>query len=151
VARPEEPGGDAALGEHSGDCAAPGAEGNDREDHRMQLQARRTRLRAAFPVLFLGLLGGVALAAADAPAHHVSQKDQEFRPGQLDIKRGETVEIVNDDGDLLHHAYVESKSFNFDSGDQEPGAKVDIAFPVSGVFTVLCGIHPKMKLRVQVE
>jgi len=60
-------------------------------------------------------------------------------------------QIVNDDGDLLHHAYVESKQFSFDSGGQEPGAKVDITFPVSGAFTVLCGIHPKMKLLVHVD
>jgi plastocyanin len=98
----------------------------------------------------VSLLGGVAWAASGT-LHHVSQKDQAFHPGQLDIKRGETVEIVNDDGDLLHHAYVESKSFNFDSGDQEPGAKVDIVFPIAGSFTVLCGIHPKMKLHVQVD
>lgn len=112
---------------------------------------RRARQRAAVSVLLVTLLGGVAWAASDTTPHHVSQKDQAFHPEQLDIKRGETVEIVNDDGDLLHHAYVESKSFNFDSGDQEPGAKVDIAFPVAGTFMVLCGIHPKMKLRVQVD
>ncbi len=111
----------------------------------------RARLRASCVVLLVSLLGGMAWAASDATPHHVSQKDQAFHPGQLDIKRGDTVEIVNDDGDLLHHAYVESKSFSFDSGDQEPGAKVDIVFPIAGTFTVLCGIHPKMKLRVQVD
>jgi plastocyanin len=123
------------------------------KNERMQPPTRRARRpgRAAVAVLIASLLGGVAWAAADAPRHHVSQRDQAFHPGQLDIKRGDTVEIVNDDGDLLHHAYVESKSFNFDSGDQEPGAKVDIVFPVAGTFTVLCGIHPKMKLRVQVD
>jgi plastocyanin len=61
------------------------------------------------------------------------------------------VTIVNDDGDLLHHAYIESDQFNFDSGDQEPGSKVDIAFSMAGSFTVLCGIHPKMKLVVRVD
>lgn len=131
------------------------------KDARMQRQTRATRARGAtarrvarravVPVLLASLLGGVAWAASDAKPYHVSQKDQAFHPGELDIRRGETVEIVNDDGDLLHHAYVESKSFNFDSGDQEPGAKVDIVFPVPGTFMVLCGIHPKMKLRVQVD
>lgn len=121
----------------------------------MQAETRRARLparlRAAAAILLISLLGGVTWAASDGAPRHVSQKDQAFHPGQLAIKRGETVEIVNDDGDLLHHAYVESKAFNFDSGDQEPGAKVDIVFSVAGSFTVLCGIHPKMKLRVQVD
>lgn len=74
-----------------------------------------------------------------------------FLPGMLNIHEGETIRIVNDDGDLLHHAYIESDTFNFDSGDQEPGSKTDITFPKAGTFTVLCGIHPKMKLVVNVD
>ena len=89
--------------------------------------------------------------ALDAPQYHVSQKGRAFRPGELDVKQGETVEIVNDDGDLRHHAYIDSSAFSFDSGDQEPGAKADIVFSVPGTFTVLCGIHPKMKLVVTVH
>jgi len=96
-------------------------------------------------------VGGVAWAGLAPPKHHASQKDQAFRPGELVIKRGETVEIVNDDGDLLHHVYVDSPTFSFDSGDQEPGEAVDITFVKAGAFTVLCGIHPRMKMRVQVE
>ncbi len=65
------------------------------------------------------------------------------------IKRGDVVEIVNDDADLLHHAYVESDQFNFDSGDQQPGSKVDIKFTVAGDFMVLCGIHPKVNVRAR--
>ncbi len=74
-----------------------------------------------------------------------------FSPTSLKISRSDTVRIVNDDGDLLHHAYVESESFNFDSGDQEPGSHTDITFTQSGTFMVLCGIHPKMKLLVEVK
>ena len=95
------------------------------------------------------ILDTVALAAD--PQHFVSQKDQIFTPGEFVIKRGETVRIVNDDGDLLHHLYVDSKQLQYDSGDQEPGAKVDITFPATGTFDVLCGIHPKMRLIVHVE
>ena len=59
--------------------------------------------------------------------------------------------IVNDDGDLLHHAYIESDAFSFDSGDQQPGSRTRIVFSVPGDFKVLCGIHPKMKLAVHVH
>jgi len=93
----------------------------------------------------------MAWAAMASPQFLVSQKGREFRPGELDVKPGDTVQIVNDDGDLLHHAYVESETFNFDSGDQEPGSKTDVTFGVPGTFTVLCGIHPKMKLVVRVH
>lgn len=110
----------------------------------------RRNIQLAAAILTVGV--GVAWAAAAAtPQHYVSQKDQIFSPGEIVIKRGETVQIVNDDGDLQHHLYVDSKEFEFDSGDQEPGAKVDITFPKVGTYNVLCGIHPKMKLVVQVE
>ncbi|MGC1464444.1 MAG: hypothetical protein WA792_01800 [Pseudolabrys sp.] len=61
------------------------------------------------------------------------------------------MQIVNDDGDLLHHAYIDSDKFTFDSGDQEPGSKTNIVFTVPGTFNVLCAIHPKMKLVVHVR
>jgi plastocyanin len=97
-------------------------------------------------IVALGTLVGLAL-----PQYSVSQKGREFHPGELTIKRGETVQVVNDDGDLLHHAYVDSAKFSFDSGDQEPGSRTDISFPVAGDFDVLCAIHPKMKLVVHVR
>jgi plastocyanin len=94
-------------------------------------------------------IGGVSWAA---PAfYQVSQLGRDFQPNQISIKRGETLRIVNDDADLLHHAYVNSDKFKFDSSDIEPGGKVDVKFPVAGDFNVLCGIHPKMKLTVHVE
>jgi plastocyanin len=100
----------------------------------------------AAAIFGLGTLVGLAL-----PQYAVSQKGREFNPHQITIKRGETIEIVNDDGDLLHHAYIDSREFSFDSGDQQPGSRTDITFPVAGRFDVLCAIHPKMKLEVRVQ
>ena len=106
----------------------------------------------------LGVAGGLILIAGGAAwtqqsdePYVVSQRGRAFNPNFLAIKQGDTVRIVNDDGDLLHHAYVESDSFNFDSGDQLPGSRTDIVFSVPGTFNVLCGIHPKMKLVVVVK
>lgn len=94
-----------------------------------------------------GMLAGAAVGAGP---YLISQKDRQFQPGEVVIKRGETLRFFNDDGELLHHAYLSSDSFNFDSGDQQPGSKFDVVFPVVGDYTVLCGIHPKMKLIVHV-
>jgi plastocyanin len=112
--------------------------------HRMRTLAVLGGTAAA--IIGLGTLVGLAL-----PQYSVSQKGREFTPGQLTIKRGETIEIVNDDGDLLHHAYIDSDKFKFDSGDQQPGSKTEITFPVAGQFDVLCAIHPKMRLEVHVQ
>ena len=110
----------------------------------------------AVPVLAAALAGALLLLPAAGsslarPSHQVSQRGREFRPGQLNVERGDVVSIVNDDEDLSHHAYVASDHFNFDSGDQEPGHSVGIAFTVTGTFNVLCGIHPKMRLVVAVH
>ena len=47
------------------------------------------------------------LASSAFADNSISQKGREFHPGEITIKRGETIQIVNDDGDLLHHAYIE--------------------------------------------
>jgi len=100
---------------------------------------------AAF-LIGLGTLAGLAL-----PQYSISQKGREYHPGEISIKHGETLQIVNDDADLLHHSYVDSPQFSFDSGDQQPGSKTDITFPVARDFDVLCAIHPKMRLIVHVQ
>jgi plastocyanin len=102
-------------------------------------------------VLACGLACSTASVALAQPKYIVSQKGRQFHPDELTLKRGDTIEIVNDDGDLRHHAYIKSDTFNFDSGDQEPGSKTDITFPVAGDFDILCAIHPKMKLVVHVK
>src|SRR6185503_9130936 len=55
----------------------------------------------------LGVLGGVtALAALRDAGHVVSQKDRAFQPRQLSLHQGESITFLNNDGDLLHHAYL---------------------------------------------
>lgn len=95
-----------------------------------------------------GALTGSALAAGP---YQISQKNREFQPGHIAISRGEALRFINDDGELLHHAYLTSPTFQFDSGDQKPGSSFTVAFPVTGSFIVRCAIHPKMKLTVKVN
>ncbi len=95
-------------------------------------------------------MGSLAGLSANEPVR-VSQKERAFAPGEIIIQRGDVLRVVNDDYDLLHHAYIESDTFAYDSGDQQPGSKTDITFSVAGDFKVLCGIHPKMKLMVHVK
>ena len=112
------------------------------------LRARRL-ITLAFMAGALTALGSWMVLAA--PENTVSQKGREFHPAEIAIKRGDTIRIVNDDGDLLHHAYIDSAAFSFDSGDQKPGSITPVTFPVTGDFNVLCAIHPKMLLVVHVR
>ena len=112
------------------------------------------RLISSAPIQAGGaaLLGMVVAGTTFAAAPHViSQAGRAFTPTEVSINRGDTVQIVNDDGDLLHHVYVDSDQMRFDSGDQKPGSRTNIVFGAPGTFTVLCAIHPKMKLTVRVR
>lgn len=119
----------------------------------MILKAEFKRARCSMALAFLAgaltALGSAMVLAA--PESIISQKGREFHPGEMTIKRGETIKIINDDGDLLHHAYIESPTFSFDSGDQTPGTVTPVVFTAAGTFNVLCAIHPKMLLVVHVQ
>ena len=80
----------------------------------------------------------------------ISQKGKVFAPGEITVPVGSVVHINNDDR-VLHHVYIESPAFNFDSGEQQPGKSVDIKFSKDGTFSVRCDIHPKMLLTVHVR
>ncbi len=79
----------------------------------------------------------------------VSQDDKTFHPGHIALRRGDRLWIVNNDT-RTHNVRVFDPAFDFDSGAQEPGETVEIAFPADGRFLVFCGIHPKMELYVDV-
>lgn len=118
----------------------------------MRSDQKALALRAAVAFLLAGAVVGLGVLSGYAgSAYVISQKGREFRPNNVSIKRGEQLEIVNDDGDLRHHAYIDSDTMTFDSGDQEPGSRTPIVFPTAGDFEVLCAIHPKMRLVVHVK
>src|SRR3984893_4537897 len=107
------------------------------------LRHGRRSIAVAVAALMLTAIGTLVGAA---PQYSISQKGREFHPGDVTIKRGESIQILHANADLLHHAYVDSDKFSFDSGDQKPGSITPITFPVAGDFDVLCAIHPKMRL-----
>ena len=112
--------------------------------------------RGLISVMLLGVLGSVimtsvAVATLPDPDHIISQRGKRFGPGNVALRVGEHITVVNDDDNFVHHAYIEDELFTFDSGDIEPGARAVITFPTEGDFTVLCGVHPKMKLAVHVR
>jgi plastocyanin len=106
---------------------------------------------AAAAALAVTAIAGFAWDAFAAARLAVSQQERVFHPNQLEITRGDTVRVENDDGELIHHAYVTTSEFSFDSGEQEPGNVASIHFTASGTFTVRCRIHPKMALVVTVK
>jgi plastocyanin len=104
------------------------------------------KLSAAIAALAL-----LAAGAADAAeTKRISQKGKTFLPESVAMTTGDTLRINNDDA-FLHHVYVKHPNLTFDSGGRRPGEPVDIQFTKPGSYEVLCEIHPKMKLVVEVK
>ncbi len=101
-------------------------------------------------VAVLAALGSLGFALGSGVEINISQKGRAFMPASVEINRGDTLAIRNDD-EYIHQAYVASPTFSFDSGEQDIGQTVHITFPVAGTFQVLCAIHPKMRLDVVVK
>ena len=100
--------------------------------------------------LLLGASGWGAYALAVGMSE-VSQRNRRFQPDTLELSRGDMVRFLNDDGDLIHHVQLNSDGFGFDSGEQPSATRTDVRFTKAGSFTVLCGIHPRMRLTVNVR
>jgi len=114
------------------------------------MMRRQARHGLMFCGAALALILGAWVASA-AEIVTVTQSNRMFQPLQVEVARGGTIRFVNDDGQLLHHAYSKSPTFSFDSGEQAPGQAIEERFTTTGTFTVLCGIHPKMRLAVVVR
>jgi len=89
-------------------------------------------------------------AAPAALVSTVSQDDKAFHPTHVALPHGGRLWIVNNDT-RTHNVRIFDPKLDFDSGAQEPGETVEIAFPAAGSFLVYCGIHPKMELYVDVS
>jgi plastocyanin len=101
--------------------------------------------------LLIAVVVGIACgsAAAYAAQKSISQKDKAFSETEVTIKVGDDVVFVNDDN-ITHNILSNSAGNAFNLGSQAPGATVSYAFKNAGEVDVGCGIHPRMKLKVNV-
>ena len=80
----------------------------------------------------------------------VSQADKLFHPARIRIDAGQTLTVLNDDT-RTHNVRIYDPRLDFNSGAQEPRETITIPFPVRGTFEAFCGIHPSMRLTVEVK
>lgn len=73
-----------------------------------------------------------------------------FAIHDITITRGDVIRFSNED-EFIHHIYVHSPTFSFNSGEQPPGQNIDVRFAVAGTYEALCEVHPKMHLAVTVK
>ena len=80
----------------------------------------------------------------------VSQANKLFSPARIRLGVGQTLTVLNDDT-RTHNVRIFDPRLDFNSGAQEPKESVTIRFPVPGTFEAFCGIHPSMRLSIDVE
>ena len=85
-----------------------------------------------------------------ADASVVSQLGKVFSPGHVRLKAGQALTVLNDDT-RTHNVRIFHPKLDFNSGAQEPKESVTVAFPEAGTYQAFCGIHPSMRLTVEVK
>jgi plastocyanin len=101
------------------------------------------------PLLTIAVVSGLSIGAALAASQTITQKGRVFSTEHVTIKKGEALTFVNDDS-VPHNIVSTSKGNEFNLGSQPPGASTDVTFKEVGDATVICAIHPRMKLQVTV-
>ena len=104
-----------------------------------------TRMRT---LLALAVAVGLS-SGAFAATQVIHQQGRVFGPDSITVKKGEAVTFLNDDT-VPHNILSTAKGNEFNLGSQAPGSSTDIIFKEAGGVTVICAIHPRMKMTVTV-
>lgn len=92
-------------------------------------------------------LAGVAWAGAKVV---VEQKALSFGTDSLTVKPGDVVEFDNLDT-TSHNIIITGEGITLNSGLQQPKVSFKAPMMKKGVYMVMCGIHPKMKMKINVQ
>src|ERR1700736_5138840 len=95
-------------------------------------------------VIISGLSTG-AFAATEV----IHQKGRLFSTDSITVKKGEMLTFLNDDT-VPHNIMSASQGNEFNLGSQSPGSSTEVTFKEAGDVTVICAIHPRMKMMVKV-
>lgn len=108
--------------------------------------ARTTKLALCAAVLLLSAAG----AAYALARHQVDQSGLQFSVASLRVARGDMVVFSNHDRSS-HNITIHGGAMSFNGGLQRPGQNVEVPFTAAGHYQVMCGIHPRMRMDVEVQ
>jgi plastocyanin len=87
--------------------------------------------------------------AAWAVEETITQKGKVFSSTAVSLKKGDPLTFVNDDN-VNHNIMSNSAGNEFNLGSQAPGMSTPVTFNKEGMVSVICAIHPRMKMTVTV-
>jgi len=100
------------------------------------------------PLLTLLIVSGFSVGAL-AANQMVNQKGRVFSMQNVSIKKGSALTYFND-VNVPHNIMSSSAGNEFNLGSQPPGNATDVTFKSAGDVQVICAIHPRMKMMVNV-
>jgi cytochrome c peroxidase len=93
----------------------------------------------------------IALAVRASGVVTIDQVGQQFSEKSVAMAAGDTMQFTNRD-DVTHNINVDNDDDdNTDLGLQKPGQVLTYKFDKAGKFKIRCGIHPNMKMSVNVK
>lgn len=95
----------------------------------------------------LALSTGAALAFSH---YRVDQTGLHFSVATIQVHRGDVIVFANGDRSS-HNITIRGGAMNFNGGLQRPGQNVEVPFTAAGTYEVMCGIHPRMHMTVEVQ
>ncbi len=100
-------------------------------------------------IITLSMTGIFASSAILAETVVVGQKDSAFTKKEITIKKGDTVDFLNEDS-YFHNVFSLSDSKFFDLGSYPEGESRSVVFEEAGEVVVECAIHSDMRMVVKV-
>jgi plastocyanin len=88
-------------------------------------------------------------ASSGSSTHAVTIKEYTFKPANITVPVGTTVDFSNED--TTAHTATSTESGVFESGAIQPGKKGSVTLKKAGTFTYYCAFHPFMKGTIVVE
>lgn len=85
-----------------------------------------------------------------ASVNVVHQAGKQFTPARVAIAAGEALTVLNDDT-RTHNVRIFDPRFDYNSGAQEPQQSLQVKLPGPGTYEAFCGIHPTMRLTIEVR
>lgn len=98
---------------------------------------------------FLAFFTWLASSSVLADNKVVGQKNKAFTVDELTIKKGDSVDFLNEDP-FFHNVFSLSDAKLFDLGSFPQGESRTVVFEEAGEVEVECAIHPDMLMTIHV-
>jgi cytochrome c peroxidase len=102
-------------------------------------------------IIAAAALSAISLAVRASAVVTIDQVGQQFSEKSVTLAAGDTMQFTNRD-DVTHNInVVNDDDDDTDLGLQKPGQVLTYKFDKAGRFKIRCGIHPNMKMSVNVK